>query len=90
MNPIPEPINPPDPEQQLFGAPLNATGPLARLARKRATDVLLKRGYTQQEIDEAIQDAESDRPFLDIFMQYVLPVLLQLLENLILAKRELR
>lgn len=87
-NPIPEPILPETAENaNVVMGPANATGPLARLARQRITNALLKKGYSQQEVDEAIQDAESDRPLLDLFMTYVFPILLKLIENLILAKR---
>lgn len=82
MNPIPEPLPGDTPMEGV-----HATGPLARRARDRVTKALLKEGFNQEEIDSAISEAEEDRPLLHLFMTYILPVLLQLLKNLILAKR---
>lgn len=79
---IPEPI-----EGNESMGPLHATGKLAQRARQRVTEALKKKGYSQDEIDGAISEAEEDRPLLNLFMTYIFPILLMLLENLILAKR---
>jgi hypothetical protein len=60
---------------------------LQKRNKERIKTILMKEGFTSEEVDGAIQEAESDHPFLDLFTTYILPILIALLKNLILAKR---
>lgn len=66
---------------------LHGAGPLARHMREQVVTILQSKGYTTDEIEGAISKVEEDRPLFNLFLTYILPILLKLLENLILAKR---
>ena len=79
-------------QQTLAGTP--ASGPTGALFPKlrernkeRLKKIMAADGFTSEEVDAALVEAEEDHPFLDLFTTYILPILIALLKNLILAKR---
>lgn len=66
---------------------VNAQGPLRaaleKLFRDRLVARLIAEGNSKEEVEATVQSVGSAHPLLDLFMQYGLPFILQLIQNLL-------
>lgn len=80
------PLDPPvATEQGLHGGPILKR--IGKAQRKRWKDQLVSGGATPEEAEAALDEAESDHPLLDMFLQFGLDFIMKLLQSILLSRK---